>query len=1021
MQPLKLKAPEPSAEAVESWDDDGDLEGFDDVQLRAASTTTSVTSSSAVHHRDSISSRLSARSELDSSHGDEDWQVLVDEGKFNTQDAIASAKAKGIPIPENVPQSALLGGTIRRLGGKKIQKAMTDDWSEDLDFPGTNAELKLAKTDENDFAESLRQISAAFRKNMPDAPASQTLTNKTVKPRNLAPTINLDSFKDNDDDDAFGDVPTIKVQKNRAQVKPLSLVNTSTPKAPTSVPKEAENLEDDFELPSDGKLVLSKRREHPRTPHQDDDIDIEWAEGSLGTRHGGTRREGRSGRSSSISALSPSVSSCLTGESEDEGLDGLVLPDAPLEVKLEQVMKIRQENASPEASIRPSEHPATKRTADKDEDWTGLDFGDGDVFDSQKLTLNRNIKHKVERPKSPSRRTQTALTFTSKTSQTFQHPSTRIPRPHHVHDRPRSTLEPVSETGQPLPRTRRPESKLGHTAQSSVSSLPTPTTPSTPSTPSRRGLNPTPSRDTLRHEPPTTTSAQLLRAKRSMPAMRVQSPSKPPPYPRPPSRNEGASSRLHMTSRPKTPTSERSESRLEALRRPPVPFLPGGNSQAQSHHVSVKSTRQFKRNDSEGSLEGGLPGQRPTSRLANIRPETPGRRKNIAPAELALNAKRPITKPTKRRNFGDGSELEIFDDLPTSATMESRFVKQPIGKGQPRLRNMLGQSLQNPSVSSITTTMTIGTRSDRTETPMPSTPLSPTKHDHVPSFARDTAASRNAREQRQASMHVNSRDNLRDAPSGPLAPLSTNWRSRLAGLSNISQTFRRKNKEPQKPQLIKPLGDGVNEAKTVKGMHYNPLLFRWEGNENVLTSFDTPIQPALLTPTSPKPAPALITNVGSLATGVQISGGMIFDPQRMCWLKMAPSQQRDSSNPNLRGGVGSVQLEEEEDVFAGLDDLREEDEGSRQASLRKVSGDIADRTGATDETTGGGDSSDEGFQVVSEEFDVGPEFIRRQRAEEEKWRRKTDRWMRSPEEAEAIDANGRVDWRWAIRGLAMAG
>jgi hypothetical protein len=30
---------------------------------------------------------------------------------------------------------------------------------------------------------------------------------------------------------------------------------------------------------------------------------------------------------------------------------------------------------------------------------------------------------------------------------------------------------------------------------------------------------------------------------------------------------------------------------------------------------------------------------------------------------------------------------------------------------------------------------------------------------------------------------------------------------------------------------------------------------------------------------------------------------------------------------------------------------------------------------------------------MTEEFDVGPEFIRRQRAEEEKWRRKVDKWV----------------------------
>ncbi|KKY15896.1 putative cytokinesis regulator [Phaeomoniella chlamydospora] len=994
MQPLTLKQRQPAAETVENWDDDGDfeVEGFEALPLRTASTATSVASSSHPHHRDSVSSRFSVRSDHESTHGDEDWQVLVDEGKTSADDAIAAAKARGIPIPENVPASALLGGTIRRLGGKKIKKAMGDDWSEDLDFLGAG-ELKLNKADENDFAESLRQISAAF-KNAGFPTTTTEQENRTVTPKALPPSINLESFKDADADD-FGDIPTIKVQKSRH--KPINLDTGSATNKPN------ENIEEDLELPSDGKLRLSQRREAPRTPHQDDDIDLEWAEGSLGTRHGGTRRENPSGRSSSVSALSPSVSSCLTGESEDEGLDGLVLPNGPL--KFDEALKKRHDNSSPDPANYSGEKQAAKRAAAKDDFFSGLEIGDGDVFDSGKLTLNKNIKHKVERQKSPTRKIQTTLTFTSKTSTTTtQTASTRIPRFHHGMDRPRSTLEPVSETGQSVPRFRRPGSRLGHSQQSSVSSIPTPLTPSTPSTPSRRPLNPVASRDTLRHEP-TTTSAQLLRAKRSMPAMRLQSPTKNQAYARPPSRNEGGGSRLQIPARPKTPTAERSESRLEALRRPPVPFLPGGSVGAQSHHISIKTSRHLRRHDSDGSIEIVQPGHRPSSRLSNRRPETPGSRRDLAPAELAANAKRQITKPSKRRNFGDGTELDIFDDLPTSTTMESKFTKQPIGRGAPRVRNKLGQSFANQSVSSIATS--------RTETPMPSTPRSPTRQENIPRFARDTAASRAAREQRQVSSTLNPRET-----GGVLAPVSANWKSRIAGFAPIPQAFRKRNKAPAKPQLIKPLGNGMNEAKSVKGMQYNPLLFRWEGNENALAPFDVP-QPTLLTPTSPKPAPALITNVGSLATGVQISGGMIFDPQRMCWLKMA-SQQRDSSGTaSLRGGVGSVQLEEEEDVFAGLEDLREEDEANKQSTSRKVSGDNFEANKDEDEPGAGGDSSDE--FMVSEEFDVGPEFVRRQRAEEDKWSRKVGKWIRGPEDAEAGDPEGRVEWRWAIRGLALAG
>jgi hypothetical protein len=142
-------------------------------------------------------------------------------------------------------------------------------------------------------------------------------------------------------------------------------------------------------------------------------------------------------------------------------------------------------------------------------------------------------------------------------------------------------------------------------------------------------------------------------------------------------------------------------------------------------------------------------------------------------------------------------------------------------------------------------------------------------------------------------------------------------------------------------------------------MRYNPINFRWEGNENLVQDFDH-------APKSPKPAPALITNVGTMHN-VQTVGGMVFDPHRMCWLK-APLD-----------GVA-----DEDDVFAGLDDLEASSTHGRTSGAFEAPQFQGDEASA-------GESSDEG--PMTEEFDVGPEFIRRQRAEEEKWRRKVDKWV----------------------------
>ena len=341
-------------------------------------------------------------------------------------------------------------------------------------MPGFSGPLKLAKNEPKDFPETLRQISAAFQKS-PDKTISsldQTIRSPKSRP---SPTISLDHFRDNDEDAAFGDVPTIRVAKQRSPQKPVLF----QPLAPAVRP-EPENIEEGLELPADGQLKLSARKPLPQTPQQNDDLDLEWAEGSIGIRNAGKKNSGWSNRSSSVSALSPSVSSAFTQESEDEGLEGLVLPIGPL--KFEEVLKKRQQNQSPDQSNYSGERNAAKRAAAKEDFFSGLEIADGEVFDAAKLTLHRNIKHK--RSTSPTKRTTTTLNFTTTKTQTT---ISRLPRyQHERHERVRSNLEPVSESGAAVSRFRRPESRLGgHSAQSSVSSIPAPT-PSTPSTPSSR-------------------------------------------------------------------------------------------------------------------------------------------------------------------------------------------------------------------------------------------------------------------------------------------------------------------------------------------------------------------------------------------------------------------------------------------------------------------------------------------------------------------------------------------------------
>lgn len=750
------------------------------------------------------------RSELESLP-EEDRQVHVpDDDEKSTMNAISAAANMGIPLPKNVPSSALLGGTIKRLGGRKIKRAIEDDWDADLELPEPGKPLAMKPRDGSNFPDSIRQVSSGSVQFSPTGPKKQlppVIHQDTPDRSQPGPAssgaFNLDKFRDNDDDDDFfGDgTATIKVSKTQGRGRPIPLLTPPTPqKTQRSSAQADDDLEQDLELPSDGKLRLSTRRDIPKTPAVAFD-DVDWGEGSLGTRYGGTRRDGRSNRSSSASALSPSIASSITAESEDETFDGLILPPGP--VNFEQRLKLRRKSRSHERIIEEEPDSQSKKLQETEEDkedfCAGLDLGDAAVFDSRKLSLHRNIKVKDTRPESPSRpKASASITFTNKPVQ--QQPS-RLPRL--SHDRTQSSLEPVSESGGPIiSRPRRSQSRMGHSAQSSVSSLTGPTTPvssqSMPPVTPRRGSRDVATKASaapLRTEP-TTTNAQLLRLKRSMPAMKPpHSPAKTTTgrFERPPSRTD--TGRPLTGLRPKTPVEHtRQEAGHSTMpRRQPPPFLPAGSS--QSHHATARGGRSFRRHDSEPSINF-RPGSRTVSRSA-IRSPSP--RRIRASEKITDTNYRQLNKPRHQRTFGVGNELDAFDDLPISRDTEDRYVKQPVAKE-------FKTSLRSRAYQNAVPERIMGTS--------PVSPFSTAKSEYTPSFARDTAASRIARETSMAQ---------RTPAQGPLAPLTSQRVAQLSTRgslnSNVSHGSTRSKKRPKKQPQLKPhLISNLNSSKDTKSM-----------------------------------------------------------------------------------------------------------------------------------------------------------------------------------------------------------
>jgi len=571
--------------AMDNYDDDLDLEG----PIFAGST----------HQPSIVSSRLSIRSE--SNAGDDDWNVsITPNDETSTSEAISSAKLIGIPIPANVPASALLGGTIKKLGKKVSRQTLNEDWGEDMDFDepitgstGLGGGLKL---------KTLQQDPAA------------------------------------DEDDGFSD---------------------------------------------------------------------DWADGSLGIRAAGARRDTAGSAMSRI--ISPSLSSTALDalDSEDDGFDGLVIPTGPL--SLEAAMKKRNDF---ETSFTPIDVPTIRQTTtvlpalteDRSmvEDFLAdLDFGHDSKLDLRTRTLNRNVKPSWKPARELQSKPQTTITFSDRGS------GTRIPRP--VTGKPQR-LETVNEHPPTnLPKTTRVESAM--------------------------------------------TGPQLLRSKRSMPALRSQPSS---------------------TFRPPMPTNNL-------------------HSQLQSARIGQYGNRR------ESGPRAQSPTPRVQSRLShNFVPDTPTRpaRRDVAPLSLVREAavKRTVTKPPRRKNFGDGTELDTFDDLPTSVAKESKFLKQPSLRGPPK-----GLKKQ-PSQSKL------GLR-EKMVTPLPPvTPRSPAKSSSygLPSFARDTAASRIAREHTLGINKPVSKEPFRGR---------TDWTAQVAARTpHASPTANRVVRRG--PTLITPMGkDNIRHCK----------------------------------------------------------------------------------------------------------------------------------------------------------------------------------------------------------------
>ncbi|QRV90816.1 hypothetical protein RhiJN_18834 [Ceratobasidium sp. AG-Ba] len=271
---------------------------------------------------------------------------------------------------------------------------------------------------------------------------------------------------------------------------------------------------------------------------------------------------------------------------------------------------------------------------------------------------------------------------------------------------------------------------------------------------------------------------------------------------------------------------------------------------------------------------------------------------SISSITSTVTSVKVLRKPKRAKTYGDGTELDAFDDLPEDTEKERQYRVQPVGRGPPR-GDKGSATAATPAVASGGT---IGRRSASG----PGTLRRP------PSSASSHGSAGSSKNPGMQSLRHKPRIDFPPKVSAPEPPA----RRRKPVVTPI-------NGPRKKPMLIRNLG-GAGAAKTVGDMKWNPKTLRWEGNEQVLKEFDAHLpssRPALITHFTGSTLGGVTSPTGSfLASGARIVGNMMFDPVRMCWISRLPPE------------------EDEPDVFAGLADDEGDEWEDKAGTIRANAG-----------------------------------------------------------------------------------
>ncbi len=547
-------------------------------------------------------------------------------------------------LPEDGPLHAL---------DSESEKDDVEDWDIEMDLGGTGgARVRTA----------LPSLAASSSRIFPLPQQSIT-----IRPP-LQPTL------DEDDEEEEG-VSTIKIDTLRPKIDPTAVT-------PATIDEDFESA---FALPSD----LTKLSLRPLS-HQSSKNSLEWGDkdqtsssqssdtySTLGFDHGST---------SSTSTSLPDTET--EDDDEDEGeLEGLVIPSALFESgaggkQLAKILEMKKK--APVAATTPK----APTTDPEDDIEIGLVIDDDADFSPSRLL--QNTQHPPSKRQSVSG---------GRTNSSFSRPPTVKPTTKSRTERTKSPVHPPPASSRQLQKIRlspspppRAQPTRAHSYQALLSA---PATSSSSFLAAKSGgLRGQKSHSGLKPASPPPAHKRLTR-KASLSSLMEISHSQASGTEQNPSLEPTSVASADFprydaptaSSRAKTHTSSTSRIRTMDYNVPPTrPSTPSANPAALRLTLPTSSSR-LKARPPISSVFPPSSSSSVTPRASSpIPPRPPSSlslrsRSGTSSSNASTSAPKVLKKPKRQRQYGNGTELDAIDDLPTDRDKESRYRVQPKGHG----------------------------------------------------------------------------------------------------------------------------------------------------------------------------------------------------------------------------------------------------------------------------------------------------------------------------------------------------